>query len=212
MSVLAALQDPHLDQVPNKLVLPEEIQGRVIDCIEKYTCKSWAISEVLRWLVYRVWNAVKAICGISDWQKTKKSIIPSMKKVAEPFLDRIPLMRVQGQALNDSGKDVDTYREDLLAEFDARLTSVAESALNVLVDIRSEEGFDRGMIMTLLNWRAVATLYDFKNEVKCCHLSADQDDDTAQAIRGVTEEDRALQGVLAHLQARHLLPGYAQLV
>lgn len=67
---------------------------------EKATCKQTA-----DWVVFRIWNAIKAIFGQSVWQKTKKELVKGMvnagmsKYVAEPTIEaslRVAVEAIRG--------------------------------------------------------------------------------------------------------------------
>ena len=65
----------------------EKKQKVITDCISKYAMPS-ACSEKVSWAFYRIWNAVKHIFGMSDWQAAKRLICEVALKEPTGELDK----------------------------------------------------------------------------------------------------------------------------
>ena len=55
------------------MCLTEEDQTVIRDCIISYETPA-SFCDALRWIIYRITNAIKAIFGVSDWQTAKATI------------------------------------------------------------------------------------------------------------------------------------------
>jgi hypothetical protein len=201
------IKDPAFATLPVRLQMPKEIKEKVCFCVVRYTCNTWEISELFRWLIYRVWNAVKSICGLSDWQKTHKSILPSLKNVAEPLLGYIPQMQVKGEVLTQGETDSETVRNQLLQTYDQRLSVIAQSCLLNLLELQSVKQFHPESVDQVLNLRALIAAYDFKNEIRCRYMY-DDGGEAAQYTMSDSQDNKLLREALDQWRARGLLESF----
>ncbi len=66
--------------------LPKEDQNKVRDCIHKYAMPE-TFCEKIKWVFHRAINAVKHICGKSDWQVSERIIRDRAWKMISPWFD-----------------------------------------------------------------------------------------------------------------------------
>ncbi len=69
----------HLIENVKKEYKRSDLAGRIITVIEGYGKRDGFLGWV-PFIFYRIWNAVKAIFGQSDWQLAKKNMVAEMKK------------------------------------------------------------------------------------------------------------------------------------
>ncbi|QLH34718.1 MAG: hypothetical protein HWD61_00085 [Parachlamydiaceae bacterium] len=64
--------NPAAELYLNILKIEDSEKDKIRSCISRYT-RSKSCSGTLKWMIYRIKNAIKSIFGKSDWQATKKS-------------------------------------------------------------------------------------------------------------------------------------------
>lgn len=109
--------------------------------------------ETLSWIVYRIYNAIASLCGMSDWQKAQAIIQETARQYAivERVIPREPLER------ND-----ELFRTAILSGLDDLASSVGRRLLESALGYHSAHADavrmeDRSQLESLDLWELITT-------------------------------------------------------
>lgn len=116
------------------------IIGKVTKCVNGYSSQHTLGSKISE-LVYRIWNAVKAIFGMSDWQRARRALAKDLPNVIIKLMTNNHMENKETKAL------VSILERQLLSKssFASFKNNAADAILHLLISVNENKLLQNGV-------------------------------------------------------------------